>query len=55
MQINILACASAVSTMLPPMIILKGEQLNHEWTRGEIPGTRCHPKDGLIISFLWSG
>ena len=38
-QITILACANAVGTMLPPMVIYKGEQLNYEWTRGEVPNT----------------
>jgi len=41
--------------MLPPMVIFKGEQLNHEWTGGEVPDARHGPKDGLIMSFLWSG
>ena len=36
-QITILACANAVGTALPPMVILKGECLNYEWTKGEIP------------------
>ena len=39
-QITILACADAVSTMLPSMVIFKGEQLNYKWTRGEVPNTK---------------
>ena len=38
-QITILACANAVGTVLPPMVIFKGERLNYEWTKGEIPNT----------------
>ena len=38
-QITILACSNAVATVLPPMVIFKGECLNHEWTKGEIPNT----------------
>jgi len=25
--------------MLSPMVVFKGEHLNYEWTRGEVPGT----------------
>ena len=39
-QITILACANAVGTMIPPMVIFKGERLNYEWTRGEVPDTK---------------
>ena len=38
-QITILACSNAVGTVLPPMVIFKGERFNHEWTKGEIPNT----------------
>ena len=26
--------------MIPPMVIFKGERLNYEWTRGEVPDTK---------------
>ena len=39
-QITILASANAVGTMIPPMVIFKGERLNYEWTRGEVPDTK---------------
>ena len=54
MQITVLACASAVGTMLPPMVIFKGEQLNHEQTKGEVPDTRygTSPKDGAFCEWL---
>jgi len=39
-QITILACANVVGTMVPPMIIFKGERLNYEWIRGEVPDTK---------------
>ena len=38
-QITVLACANAAGTVLPPMVIFKGERLNHEWTKGEVPNT----------------
>ena len=38
-QITILACANAMSNMLPPMVISKGERFNHDWVKGEIPNT----------------
>ena len=38
-QVTIVACASASSTVLPPMVIFNGERLNHEYTKGEVPGT----------------
>ena len=38
-QITVLACDNAASTVLPPMVIFKGERLNHEWTKGEVPNT----------------
>ena len=34
-QITTLACANAVGTVLPPMVIFKGERLNYEWTKEE--------------------
>lgn len=39
MQITILACANAVGTMVPPMVIFEGKRLNPEWTKGEVPCT----------------
>ena len=38
-QITIVACGNAAGQMLPPMVILKGERFNHEWTEGEVPNT----------------
>ena len=38
-QITLVACGNAAGTVLPPMLIFKGERLNHEWTRGEVPNT----------------
>ena len=36
-QIKILACSNVVGNVLLPIVILKGECLNYEWTKGEIP------------------
>jgi len=38
-QITVLACSSVVGTVFPPMVISKGECLNYEWTKGEVPNT----------------
>ena len=48
-QITILACANAVGSIIPPMVIFKGERLNYEWTRGEVPDTKyaMSPQVGL--------
>lgn len=35
-QITVVACASATGVVLPPMVIAR---LNHELTKGEVPGT----------------
>ena len=39
MQIIILACANAVGTVIPPMVVFQGKCLNPEWTKGEVPCT----------------
>jgi len=36
-QITVLSCANAVGTMLPPMVIFKGERFNYDWVKGEVP------------------
>ena len=38
-QITVVVCASAAGNVIPPMVIFKGERLNHELTKGEVPGT----------------
>lgn len=38
-QITIVAACNAAGNTLPPMVIFKGEKLNHQWTVGEVPGT----------------
>ena len=38
-QITVVACGNAAGHVLPPMVILKGERFNHEWTVGEVPNT----------------
>ena len=35
----LIACGNAAGTVLPPMLIFKGERLNHEWTDGEVLNT----------------
>ena len=38
-QITVVVFASASSAVIPPMVIFKGERLNHDLTKGEVPGT----------------
>lgn len=38
-QITVVVCASASGTVIPPTVIFKGERLNHDLTKGEVPGT----------------
>ena len=38
-QVTIVACANAAGILLPPMVIFKGERLNYDYTKGEVPGT----------------
>lgn len=39
-QITVLGCCSGTGQAMPPFIIFDAKQLNHQWTRGEVPGTR---------------
>ena len=59
MQITVISCANTAGTMLPLMVVFKGERLNHECTRGEekslVQYMECPPKIGQIMSFSWSG
>ena len=38
-QITVLSCANAVGTMLPSMVIFKGECFNYDWVKEEVPDT----------------
>ena len=38
-RIAVVACGNAAGHVLPPMVILKGENFNHEWSVGEVPNT----------------
>ena len=35
----IVVCVNVAGALIPPMVIFKGEQFNHEWSQGEIPNT----------------
>lgn len=51
-QITVVVRASASGTVIPPMVIFKGERLNHNLTKGEVPGTLygLSEMDGSITS-----
>ncbi len=55
-QVTVVACASAVGQAIPPMIIFDAQNLNHAWTKGEVPGTRYGLSDtGWINADLFKG
>ena len=39
-QVTVVACASAVGQAIPPMIVFDAQNLNHAWTKNEVPETR---------------
>lgn len=49
---TVVICASAVGQALPPMIIFDAQNLNHAWTKDEVPGTRYN---GWINTDLFEG
>ena len=55
-QITIVACGNAVGQAIPPMIIYGGKNLNHSWTKHEVPGSRYGVSDnGWINTDLFEG
>lgn len=53
---TVVICASAVGQALPPMIIFDAQNLNHAWTKDEVPGTRYRLSDnGWINTDLFEG
>ena len=56
-QITIVACANAAGYTLPPMVIFKGERLNADYTKNQVPNTLYGmSKQGWIDSglfYLW--
>ncbi len=55
-QVTVVACASAVGQAIPPMIIFDAQNLNHAWTKDEVPGTRYDLSDtGWINADLFKG
>ena len=55
-QVTVVAFASAVGQAIPPMIIFDAQNLNHAWTKDEVPGTRYGLNDkGWINSDLFKG
>lgn len=39
-QVTIVACANAAGQVIPPMINYDAKNLQHAWTKGEVPGTK---------------
>ena len=38
-QITIIGCVNAAGSHIPPFVIFDAKNLNHDWTKGEVPGT----------------
>lgn len=55
-QITVIACVSAAGQAIPPFVIFDAKGLNHEWTKGEVVGTRYGLSDsGWVDSELFKG
>ena len=39
-QITIVARSNAVGQTIPPLVIFDAKNLNHAWTKNEVPGTK---------------
>ena len=54
-QVTIVACGNAAGIVLPPIVIFKGERLNYDYTKGEVPGTLYGMSpNGWIVQELFS-
>ena len=49
-QVTIVACSNAVEQTIPPMVIFDAKNLNHAWTKNEVPGTKYGLSDNGWIN-----
>ena len=49
-QVTIVACSNAVGQTIPPMVIFDAKNLNHAWTKNEVPGTKYGLSDNGWIN-----
>ena len=55
-QITVIGCCSATGQAIPPFVIFDAKQLNLQWCKGEVPGTRYGLSDsGWTNKELFSG
>ena len=53
-QVTVIACVSAAGQVIPPFVIFDAKMLNHNWTIGEVPGTRYGLSDtGWVDTYLF--
>lgn len=53
-QVTVIACVSAAGQVIPPFVIFDAKMLNHDWTIGEVPGTRYGLSDtGWVDTYLF--
>jgi len=53
-QVTIIAYVSAAGQVIPPFVIFDAKMLNHDWTVGEVPGTRYGLSDtGWVDTYLF--
>jgi len=44
-KVTVVSCASAEGQAIPPVINFESQNLNHAWTKDEVPRTRCSPSE----------
>ena len=54
-QVTTVACSNAVGQTIQPMVIFDARNLNHTWTKNEVPGTKYGLSDNGQISCLKAG
>ena len=49
-QVTVVGCVNAIGQAIPPMIFFDAKNLNHAWTKNEVPGTRYDLSDNGWIN-----
>jgi len=53
-KVTVIACVSATGQAITPFVIFDAKMLNHDWTKGEVPGTRYGlSAKGLVDTYLF--
>jgi len=56
-QITVIACVSATGHAIPLYVIFDAKDMNYEWMKGEVPGTRygVSDSDGWTLNYSRDG